>query len=330
MEKFIYDLLSDDMIEEALSLYGAKNHKNLGGFENFVFEFEIDGKAFILRLSHSSHRSIDEVNSEIDFIYFLANNNANVAVPIRNKENTFTKMTLCKNDSYFTVAAFEKAEGERPTRDLVNNEMLLNYGKTIGQFHNLTKMYVPSKGIMNRFSWENDVLLCSAKTYLKEEDMIIYDKYIDLKNRILEIPKTIDNYGLLHTDVHFGNFLIKNNQLCVFDFDDASYQYFISDIAIALFYYISAEHNEELRKAKADNFMTYFMKGYLEENNLAKEDFLLIDLFLKLREYVLYFVIHRSCNLETDEWAKRFVNFYRNRLIDDVRFVDIDYCKYYK
>jgi len=43
---------------------------------------------------------------------------------------------------------------------------------------------------------------------------------------------------LIHTDVHAGNFFVDDGRITVFDFDDSSYQWFASDIAIALYYTI--------------------------------------------------------------------------------------------
>lgn len=329
MDKFIYELLTDDIIKKALSFYNASSYKTLGGFENFVFEFENSNGSYILRLTHSSHRNENQIKSELDFIYYLSQNNANVAMPIKNIKGDFLECIHCTDDSYFIVSAFEKAKGERPTRALVNNELLINYGRTIGKFHKLTKSYVPHSNIEKRTSWENDLIFNNLNEFLKAEDKIIYENFLELKEKILKIPKTIDNYGLLHTDVHFGNFFIENNDLCVFDFDDSAYQYFISDIAIALFYYLYFQFDDDLRISMADNFMTYFMMGYLQENNLSKEDYLQIDLFLKMREFVLYFVIYRGCNLETENWAKKYISFYRDRLINKIRYVEVDYNKYY-
>lgn len=329
MDKFIHDLLTEDIVKAALKFYDVINYKDLGGFENFVYEFENANGLFILRLTHSSHRSSQDIKSELDFIYYLAKNNANVAMPIRNKNNNFIETISCADGSYFIVSAFEKAKGVRPTRDLVNNDLLINYGRTIGKFHKLTKNYQPSPGIEKRYSWEEDFIFENIENYLVPEDKIIIDKFNELKAEIMKIPMTNDNYGLIHTDVHFGNFFINNLDICVFDFDDSAYQYFISDIAIALFYYLYFIFDEDKRLAMADNLMTYFMKGYLQEYQLSKDDYLTIDLFLKLREILLYFVIYRCCDIENEEWAQKYINFYRQRIINNTRYVDIDFNKYY-
>ena len=140
---------------------------------------------------------------------------------------------------------------------------------------------------------------------------------------------TKNNYGLIHTDIHAGNFFVKDNELTVFDFDDCSYMWFVSDIAIALFYHIDFQKiTEEERIEKATLFMKHFMIGYLKENKLTKKDFLAIDLFLKLRELVLYIVVHRSMDVEKDQFAYSYVKRHRDRIINDEPLLPIDFKQF--
>ena len=74
--------------------------------------------------------------------------------------------------------------------------------------------------------------------------------------------------------------------------------------------------------------MTYFMRGYLTENILYQSDMNQMQDFLKLRELVLYIVFFRSVDMSSDNFASRYVNKYRNRIIEGVPFVDIDFKKY--
>ena len=61
--------------------------------------------------------------------------------------------------------------------------------------------------------------------------------YISIKG----YDQTIDSYGLIHTDLHFGNMYYDGQTLTIFDWDDACYKHFISDIAIILFYTFTVE-----------------------------------------------------------------------------------------
>ena len=157
------------------------------------------------------------------------------------------------------MCSFTKAEGKPPSRKNATDKMYYNYGKTIGMFHSLTKNYVESDGIIKRYNWDQDLLILNGDKYLPESDKIIIDRLNEVIKEINSLEKNKDNFGLIHTDVHMGNFFVKNDELTVFDFDDAAYQYFVSDIAIALYYLIFMA-NEEDQFALADRLMTHFMK----------------------------------------------------------------------
>lgn len=59
MEKEVVDLLSDEVKQEAASKYGAEiaDLKLLGDFENFAYECVKADRSFIIRITHSSHRT---------------------------------------------------------------------------------------------------------------------------------------------------------------------------------------------------------------------------------------------------------------------------------
>jgi len=329
MDKFVKDLLGEDVLTEVSKRYDIEKDALyfVGGFENFIYGFDRDEKSYIVRISHSSHRDLDDIKSELDFVFYLAKNGAKVSMPITTVSGNLVEKIDASDGSYFIISAFTKAEGRPPKAEDLSEAFFYNYGKTIGQFHRLVKDYEPSKGIKKRFSWYEDNLLVKASEYLSDEDKVILDRLNEVQSSIKSIPTNENNYGLIHTDVHMGNFFVKDNELTVFDFDDASYHYFISDIAIFLFYLIWFKKDEERIKL-ADFALTHFMRGYKSENKLSKEDFLTIDKFLKLREIVLYLVIFKTLNIEESDFAQRYINTYCDRIIFNTPFVDLDFERY--
>ena len=323
MDKYIHDLFNDEILVSLIKYYDLtlKDILKVGGFENYIYGYKRDSNDYILRISHSSHRSLDMVKAELDFINYLAMNNANVSTPVLSNQGNFVEKEKDREGGYFTISSYTKARGIPPKKDHIKDVFLYNYGKTVGMFHRLTKDYHESNGVKKRFNWDRDPLIVNARRYLPAEDDLIYEKFITLINEIKEIPQNRDNFGLIHTDIHFGNFFVEDNNLTVFDFDDCCYFYFVSDIAIALFYYLYFV--EENRDKVGRDFLNKFMKGYLSENPLNREDYQLIDKFLKLREIILYIVVLRSCDLTTDKWGQKYYQFYRHRILNDIPFVNL-------
>ncbi|NLZ15783.1 MAG: phosphotransferase [Erysipelotrichaceae bacterium] len=329
MDKFVKDLLTEDVLIEVANRYNV-NKENLyfvGGFENFIYGYDRDNQSYIVRISHSSHRDLADIESELDFVFYLAKNGAKVSMPIMTISNNLVEKIDAADGSYFIISAFSKADGKEPSPENYHETFFYNYGKTIGQFHKLTQMYTPSEEIKKRFAWNEDQLIIESDKYVREEDALILDRLKEVVIEICEIPTNKNNYGLIHTDVHMGNFFVGENELTVFDFDDAAYQHFVSDIAIALFYYIWFTKEAD-RLNKADFFMTHFMKGYRSEFKLSKNDFLNITKFLKLREIILYLVIFKTVDVENSNFAKAYIKLYRDKIINKVPFVSLDFAKY--
>ncbi|MBN3490123.1 phosphotransferase [Acholeplasma equirhinis] len=329
MEKFVKELLTENILMRISSRYKVERKALtfIGGFENYIYGFEKDNKSYVVRVSHSSHRDLEDIKSELDFVFYLATNGAKVSMPVLTIDQNLVEKIDASDGSYFIISAFTKAEGKAPKIEDFSTDFFINYGKVIGQFHRLTQNYTPSPGIKKRFVWYEDQVLVEADKYLDTNDKIILDRLKEVMDEIKKIPKTHENFGLIHTDVHMGNFFIKDNQFTVFDFDDASYHYFISDIAIFL-YYLTWFTNEVDRLKYGNFFMINFMKGYKEEFNLSKEDFIHIDKFLKLREILLYINVYKTLDVEKDEFAKRYIERYRDKIINRVRFIELNFEDY--
>jgi amicoumacin kinase len=324
VEKHIRDCFNETILAEAAQLFGIslKEVKAVGGFENYIYGYQKNGIDYILRIGHSDHRSLEMVEAELDFVNYLANNKSNVSVPCLSINKRLVEVVDCEDGSYFTITSYYKSQGSHMKRDMLTDQFLINYGKTIGRFHHLTKDYKP--GLHKRFNWDDDLLIKEAQAYLPVDELFVVEKLESIIKEINLIPRNRDNFGLIHTDIHMGNFFVSNNELTVFDFDDCAYQYFISDIAIALFYYIMSYKDEEERNNKAKHFMNYLMKGYQMDNSIDEASFKTIHLFLKLRELILYIVIYRSCDIETNQWAQDYLSYYRERIRNDVPFIALN------
>lgn len=328
LEREVELQFSNEILFEAAKRFNLSTEslKLLGSFENYVYEGDRNSESYILRLTHSSHRSTNMVLGELEWINHLANNGVSVAKPLYSINGKLAEEIFIDND-YFIVSLFEKAKGEllrRSNPEEFNRDLIVEWGKVIGQMHRVTKNFQPSREEFKRPQWHEDELMDFEK-YLPVEDK----KIVDIGSRLLEylnkLPMTLDDYGLIHTDVHSGNFFVDEGKITVFDFDDCSYQWFISDIAIALYYTIwwrCNEYSKEDKKAFADYFLDAFMEGYVSENKL--EDFWVDEMpyFLKLRDLTLYTVLHKKLDINNlDENYKKLLKDIRGRIIEGVTIV---------
>lgn len=235
MEREIELQFSQEVLFEAARRFGLSSDslKLLGDFENYVYEGKVGGVSHILRLTHSSHRSTNMVLGELEWINYLAENGVSVAKAFSSTSGKLAEEIRVGED-YFVASLFQKAKGrllDRSNPAEPTPEVITEWGRTIGKMHRATKHFEPSDERFKRPQWFEDDLMCFEK-YLPKEDKHIVDMGYSLLEYAEKLPQSKDSYGLIHTDVHAGNFFVDDGKITVFDLDDSSYQWFASDIAI--------------------------------------------------------------------------------------------------
>lgn len=330
MEKFIKDLFTEEILNEAISKYELDKDsiKQLGGFESFIYSFKAQDKDYILRITHNSRRSPEMIESEMHWIDFLHQNGINCALPYLTKDNKLQDI-IGKDESSFIVCAFDKVPGNHLGKETDTEELRFQYGKQLGKMHAKTKRYQPHQH--KRIEWFEDELIKNFHKIIPAEHTKLHEKFDLHLNEIHSIPKHQDNYGLVHYDAHPGNFFVENNQIYLFDFDDCQYAHFISDIAIVLFYFTPNSLSDSEKDRLISEFFLTFMKGYISENALSDEEIRHIPLFLKQREFILYAAILSAYGDEShfDPWAKRYMDGRREKLEKNIPFLNADFCSLY-
>lgn len=318
MNEIIKTAMSDEILSSLVELYNVnlQDLKNLDGFENFVYEYDFK----IFRFIHSVHRSYSDVLAEMEFIDYLKENDASVPIVYHSKNNKIVEKVNCKDNHYFSITCYSKAEGDFVKKEDMSSELFYTLGKDIGRLHQLTKKYQP---INKRIEWYEEDYISDCIPYLTEEDELVLMKSYEVFGKIKALPKNENNYGLIHTDLHFHNMFYKEGKFTFFDFDDCSYKYFISDIAIVLYYYFVFNDRTSDRIEKTKEILVPFMKGYQTENKLDYNEFLLLNDFLKLRETILYLVVKAdSYKEDNNPQTHHFLSYLKKNIEDDITFYD--------
>jgi Ser/Thr protein kinase RdoA (MazF antagonist) len=226
----------------------------------------------------------------------------------------------------FLTTVFEKAPGITPWDFGYDDALYRSMGSTVGQMHRLTKDYQPSDPQAQRPQWDDPIMLVD-RAWMPDSEQAVWEKYAEVVNWCRDLPQDSNNYGLIHFDVHGGNFFVDGTgSINVFDFDDCHYNWFANDIAIVLFYMqLGAEDPAKFSL----NFMRNFIVGYQIENKFDPQWMDLIPVFMKMREIDLYAIIHRSYDVATmdDEWNLRYMDGRKERIEGDLPVVDADFSQ---
>lgn len=325
MEKHIKEAMNQSIINQAALLFDVdpKAIKVLGGFENFIYEFKRENEEVILRFVHSTHRTYNHVLAEIEFIDYLSKNGANVSTIIKNNKDQIAFKIRCENNEFFTVSAFTKAPGTFVKEQRFNDDFNYMFGKAVGKLHKLAKTYEPKH---KRYHWHEEDYIEIGERNLPEDMMYLIDLAKEHRELLMKYEATKEDYGLIHTDLHFGNMFYDGEVLTFFDWDDASYKHFISDIAIIIFYQFGLSPlTDEQIEDKTIDFLKPFLKGYETENKLDKKWFKELNHFFRLRVLILILVVYAAGDeLIEGPFGKALLGKYIPRLKEDKPFFNLE------
>lgn len=285
---------------------------------NFVYFARLDGREVVLRLTEPIHRKIKEIESELDWMNYLAMNGMRIAKPVATITGSF--MVELPGEKTYYAAVFEKAPGSFLDDDVVpTEEFIATWGGYLGRMHRLTKDYQPSLQIQRRQQWEQDESLAMALRSLDKTDELPYRRLNELMEWMRSLPQENHCYGLVHCDLHRGNFFVENGDITAFDFDDACYQWFSYDI-VAPINSINKNLFEGTNTLSKEKALESFLKGYSRENSLEQIWIERIHVFDKYRAALIYHwaktcVKEKVFDSNGLEWAKEKLP----KLLDAIR-----------
>jgi len=251
---------------------------------NDTYSFAKNGKEFILRVATHDEDHNSLTAAEMEWLAFLHGRGIPVSLPLPTENGKFVETIEARN-KFHAVCAFEKVEGEHCEKEnprLWNDEIIEDYGFTMGKMHAETKNFIPSDEKIKRPSFDASEAFCDSIKELPE----ILALAESLTKQLLSLPRNAETFGLIHNDFHLNNFFVKGNKVRVFDFDDSLYGYFALDIGIALHHAITWNPRIEAEKAQAEaeKLIRIFMKGYNKANALGEQALRSIPSFMKYRQ----------------------------------------------
>ncbi|MFX0140479.1 MAG: hypothetical protein ACFFDN_42965, partial [Candidatus Hodarchaeota archaeon] len=163
-----------------------------GGLVNLIYEFEKNGKCYILRVS--THKSRWEIQSELEWILFLRENGVSVSTPVPSIRNNLIEAVQSQKRELYCVN-FKKAIGKSILKDaqsldlsLWNEDLWIKLGRTMGKLHEITKEYTSKTSITNYKHIDDNPIfnedVFSGQPRLKA-------KFSDLTKKILTLSRPI-------------------------------------------------------------------------------------------------------------------------------------------
>jgi len=325
MEKNILKLFDEHILRESTLLFHMKpeNIQLISDVENFVYSNGIDEPPCILRITHSSHRTREEILGELEWMGYLSNNGVSVPQSILSVNGMLVEV-IGEGQSYFLVTAFQKIPG----KTIIDaNEctpgIYQQWGQILGKMHALAKHFNPSQPVYKRSEWIMEDVVCNAEKYIPAQ-LVILEKYKNLIHQLGALQKDENSYGLIHADLSDVNFFVHDHKITVFDFDDCTYHWFVHDIAVILYDCLDWLPHESLNQ---DEFLHYFWgnfyQGYNTENSLDPFWIEQLPKFLKLREMNQYVFFHKKWDMDDlSENRRIYLEKLRNNILSNNSYLN--------
>jgi len=253
-------------------------------YENFVYAVTIRGQAAVLRMTHTSHRSHADLAAELAFIQDAAAAGLPVCQPIASDAGRLIE----PNGACFHVCCFIYAAGERAswrTPLIWQDRTFTAWGATLARMHRFS---AATGGVRRwaRMRWDEDDVTRGA--YLPACDADIQARLQDVIAQCRTLPATPEDFGLIHGDVHQGNFHVdRDGALQLFDFDDACYHWFLYDLSV-VFYHLPAGEAEAPPRPSRTAIISTILAGYQSQRALPQDAGAQLQLFLLLRDLQIY------------------------------------------
>ncbi|MDO9087946.1 MAG: phosphotransferase [Anaerolineaceae bacterium] len=294
----IVQICDSQVLEIATARFGTckealKIFPEYEGAANLVYEYEIDKKPLILRVSFTPERTLEQIQAELHFVNYLSENGVNVSKPVPSQDGNLVEIIQAAGIP-FHIVTFVKGKGMRVPdngyryrTDAPIEEYFRNWGRSLGQMHALTKKYHPESDGIKRPEWfDLHKSRLAMVTRLPHRLYRVQTQIQFLLDELKSLPKDRDSYGLIHGDFNDGNFTVDytNGDITAFDFDDSCYFWFTYEIASAWEGGIGRTTRRGLseRKSFMERYMDQVMEGYDRENSLSAEWLERLPLFTKL------------------------------------------------
>jgi len=304
------------------------------------YNLTINGAPFLARISKGDESTKIYIRGEVEFINFLGQHNMPVCRVLASKENRLFEVMRIDNENHDLVV-FEESVGKDVEIQDWNPNLFCKMGTLLGSMHRIANSFSFSSGLATRPHW-NTGLDDTMKTQIPSTEFDMFEKLVQIMDRMKSWPTDNNTYGLIHADFHSRNFKLENGDVRLFDFDRCEYNWFVYDIANAIYFSMRYPQNLEcwrINKSvqtyddiqeKVSIFVENLLAGYREIMPLEKAWLNRIPQILKFRDILMYFDFGR------DQWAlpaipsdyQEYLNDTKTRIMNDSPLIELDLSMY--
>lgn len=300
---------SSRILPQALEQYALDivRHEHVRTSENIVLKlWTAAGRPCALRIRKTPGPGSAEVLSELVVLHeFSARTGTIVPAPLPARDGRLF-CTVAVADEIYLCVIFNWVPGVHVAADQITPAQMAAMARAVAQLHDFSATFRPPADFVrpaygdewffgpNTWSADSDfvaLLPPDAATCLQKANAVIH-------NRLENFPRTPDTFGLIHYDLHPGNFLFQENAAHLIDFDECGFGWYLFDLAHTLFEFIENPRFPEFRDLALAEYAAVRSGTPVRESDL--------QLFLALQGIAylnwLHRIFRRDGNTEATAW----------------------------
>jgi Ser/Thr protein kinase RdoA (MazF antagonist) len=234
----------EEQIQAALNAYSLESATitTLRHLGNYVAKVQQNGASYGLRICVPETK-LERLQVELEWLYALSKDTTLIVPqPIKNKTREF--ITALSDRS---AILFKWVEGEPVSRHM-SLGVAAQIAELMATLHKHTQHYKPvydATWLNGKDSWWQT----RAVTDIGEEKFKELAPTIEGLAKHMSSLQISEHFGLIHSDLHFGNIIVHEGQTNVIDFDGCALGFYAFDIALTEWEFTDFDNSEELTRA---------------------------------------------------------------------------------
>jgi Ser/Thr protein kinase RdoA (MazF antagonist) len=265
----------------------------LGHSENVTFRVDTGTEErFVLRIHRAGGspfhpvRNVAEVRSEMDWLVALRRDiGPRVPEPVPAGDDSLVTVADVAGMAEPRICVLLRwVPGEFRSASLTAAN-LASVGELMAHLHDQVSRFTPLTGFTRGRIGDvapdvaADVVSTLAEVGGPEASSLVAGVFDRIRRAEQAIGETPSTFGLIHADLHQGNYLFTDGEVCAIDFDDCGWGHFIYDFAVTLSEVSVLNHFPALRDG--------LLAGYQQVRPLPAGLEVHLPAFLALRELKL-------------------------------------------
>lgn len=246
-----------------------------------------NGAKLVLRMQRPHYHSDAEIQSELDWVAALRGSRlVRTAEPISTKDGQWI-YKVEDGAIVHRITAFSFVSGSEPQLKDDLSDWYCILGATTARLHQHSRSWVQPKSFVRKH-WDFATLIGSSPHWgdwrlgpgLNTSDIALLEQVQSvIERRCQEYGQSRQRYGLVHCDMRLANLLVDGEDLCVVDFDDCGFSWYLYDFAACISF---IEHElcvPQLQRA--------WLEGYQHVCPLDEADVAMLPYFVMMRRMQL-------------------------------------------